>query len=99
VLLSIISVRWQTGKTRRIGAGSDAVQFPTLVTYLFLLSTSTYQYQPPMALSDFANADINGIVDELSVEEAVKLIAGVGLWHTATIERLGIPAIKVRLLS
>jgi len=52
-----------------------------------------------MPPSDFANPDIDGIVDKLSVEEAVKLIAGVGIWHTAAIERLGIPAIKVRLLS
>lgn len=52
-----------------------------------------------MPPSDFANADIDGIVDKLSVEEVVKLIAGVGMWHTAAIERLNIPAIKVRLLS
>jgi beta-glucosidase len=52
-----------------------------------------------MPPSDFANADIDGIVDNLSVEEAVKLIAGVGMWHTAAVERLSIPAIKVRVLS
>jgi hypothetical protein len=52
-----------------------------------------------MPPSDFANADINGIIDKLSIEEAVDLIAGVGLWQTAAIERLGIPAIKVRFLS
>ncbi|KAH9994133.1 beta-glucosidase [Russula compacta] len=48
-----------------------------------------------MPPSDFANADINGTIDKLSTEEAVKLTAGVGLWHTAAVERLGIPAVKV----
>jgi len=48
-----------------------------------------------MAPSDFANADINGIVDKLTTEEAVRLLAGAGLWHTAAVERLSIPAIKV----
>jgi len=49
-----------------------------------------------MPPSDFAKADIDEIIDKLSTEEAVKLIAGVGFWYTAAIERLGIPAIKVR---
>ena len=49
-----------------------------------------------MPPSDFANADIDEIIDKLTTEESVKLIAGVGFWHTASIERLGIPAIKVR---
>jgi len=48
-----------------------------------------------MPPSDFANADIDEIIDKLTTEESVKLIAGVGFWHTASIERLGIPAIKV----
>jgi beta-glucosidase len=51
-----------------------------------------------MPPSDFADVNIDEILDKLSTEDAVKLIAGVGLWHTASIERLGIPAIKVRLL-
>ena len=51
-----------------------------------------------MPPSDFANVDIDEVLDNLSTEDAVKLIAGVGFWHTASIERLGIPAIKVRLL-
>ena len=49
-----------------------------------------------MPPSDFAKADIDEIIDKLSTEEAVKLIAGVGLWYTAAVERLSIPAIKVR---
>ena len=51
-----------------------------------------------MPPSDFAKADIDEIIDKLSTEEAVKLIAGVGRWSTAAIERLSIPAIKVRSL-
>ena len=83
------------GKTRSVGAGG-IIQFSDLAV---LVDPVSVKYQLPMPPSDFANADINGIVDKLSLEEAVKLIAGVGLWHTAAIERLGIPAIKVRLLS
>ena len=46
-----------------------------------------------MPPSDFANVNINEILDKLSTEDAVKLIAGVGHLPTASIERLGIPAI------
>jgi beta-glucosidase len=49
-----------------------------------------------MPPSDIANVEIDEILDKLSTEEAVNLIAGVGPWHTASIERPGItvPAIK-----
>ncbi|KAJ3812083.1 beta-glucosidase [Lentinula aff. lateritia] len=50
-----------------------------------------------MAPSDFAKADIHKIVEQLTTDEAILLIAGVGFWHTHAIERLGIPAIKARL--
>jgi len=82
-----------------VADGKGAVLFPTLVTCLFLFLLNTYQNPLSMPPSDFANADINGIIDKLSVEEAVKLIAGDGLWRTAAIEQLGIPAIKVGLFS
>ncbi|KAG8761181.1 hypothetical protein FRC14_006230 [Serendipita sp. 396] len=45
--------------------------------------------------SDFSNANIDSVVEELLPDEAIKLIAGVGWWHTAAISRLGVPAIKV----
>ncbi len=45
--------------------------------------------------SDFANANIDEIVDALNLPEAIDLVAGVGFWHTATVPRLGVPAIKV----
>ena len=47
-----------------------------------------------MAPSDFAKADLSKILEALTTDEAVSLIAGVGFWHTCAIERLGIPAIK-----
>lgn len=50
-----------------------------------------------MAPSDFAKADIPSIVEKLTVEEAIALIAGVGFWHTHAVDRLGIPAVKVCL--
>ena len=52
-----------------------------------------------MAPSDFAEADIDAVVANLTTQEAILLTAGEGLWHTQAIERLGIPAVKVCLLS
>ncbi|KAG8986365.1 hypothetical protein FRB90_004056 [Tulasnella sp. 427] len=46
-------------------------------------------------LSDFARADVKEIVDKLTTDEAISLIAGVGFWWTAAVPRLGIPSIKV----
>jgi beta-glucosidase len=51
-----------------------------------------------MAPSDFAHADLHSIVEQLTHEEAILLTAGVGLWRTRQIERLGIPSIKVQRL-
>ncbi|KAG2021328.1 cellulose-binding beta-glucosidase [Coprinopsis cinerea AmutBmut pab1-1] len=48
-----------------------------------------------MAPSDFAKANIDEIVEQLTTDEAILLTAGVGFWHTHPIERLGIPAVKV----
>ncbi|KAG2091222.1 glycoside hydrolase superfamily [Suillus discolor] len=48
-----------------------------------------------MPWSDFANADVDDIVEKLTTDEAILLTAGVGFWHTHEIARLGIPAIKV----
>lgn len=48
-----------------------------------------------MPPSDFARADLSKILEELTTDEAISLISGVGFWHTHAIERLGIPAIKV----
>ncbi|KAJ3780878.1 glycoside hydrolase superfamily [Lentinula aff. detonsa] len=48
-----------------------------------------------MATSDFAKANIDEIVENLTTDEDVSLIAGVGFWHTHAVERLGVPAIKV----
>ena len=48
-----------------------------------------------MAPSDFANANIKEVVEELTLEEAIALIAGVGFWRTHGIPRLNIPVVKV----
>jgi beta-glucosidase len=45
--------------------------------------------------SDFANADLDEITQNLTQDEAVSLIGGVGFWHTADVPRLHVPAIKV----
>ncbi|KAL0065948.1 hypothetical protein AAF712_007075 [Marasmius tenuissimus] len=48
-----------------------------------------------MPPSDFAKANIDEILEQLTTDEAIQLIAGVGFWHTHAVPRLGIPAIKV----
>ncbi|EIW85859.1 glycoside hydrolase family 3 protein [Coniophora puteana RWD-64-598 SS2] len=48
-----------------------------------------------MPPSDFAKADVDDIVEKLTIEEAILLTAGVGFWHTHAVPRLGIPAIKM----
>ena len=48
-----------------------------------------------MPPSDFANANVDEIVEQLTTDEAILLTAGVGFWYTHAIPRLGIPAIKV----
>ena len=52
-----------------------------------------------MAPSDFAKANVDQIVEKLTMDEAIKLIAGGGFWHTAKVDRLGIPSIKVGLFT
>lgn len=39
--------------------------------------------------------DIEELVGELTLEEKLSLLAGVDLWHTAAVQRLGIPSLKV----
>lgn len=39
--------------------------------------------------------DVARLVDDLTLEEQVSLLAGANFWQTVAIERLGIPAIKV----
>jgi beta-glucosidase len=38
---------------------------------------------------------IDGLLGQLTLEEKVSLLAGADMWHTAAIERLGIPALKM----
>lgn len=45
--------------------------------------------------SDFAHANIDEVVEALTLPEAIDLVAGVGFWHTASVPRLKVPAIKV----
>ena len=49
-----------------------------------------------MSPSDFAKANIDEVLDALTTDEAILMTAGVGFWHSHQIDRLGIPAIKVR---
>ena len=48
-----------------------------------------------MAPSDFANANIDEVIEQITTDEAILLTAGVGFWSTHGVPRLGVPAIKV----
>ena len=48
-----------------------------------------------MAPSDFAKANIDEVVEQLTTDEAILLTAGVGFWHTHGVPRLGVPPLKV----
>ncbi|CAG8729926.1 2925_t:CDS:2, partial [Acaulospora colombiana] len=50
---------------------------------------------PMPSPSDFANANIDDVVRGLTQDEAISLLSGVGFWHTASVPRLHVPAIKV----
>ena len=41
------------------------------------------------------NARIDELLGELTLDEKAAMVAGVDLWHTAAVPRLGIPALKV----
>lgn len=49
-----------------------------------------------MTPSDFSKVDVDDVLNNLTTEEAILLTAGVGFWHTHAVQRLGVPAIKVR---
>ena len=41
------------------------------------------------------NARIEELLGQLTLDEKSVIVAGVDLWHTAAVPRLGIPALKV----
>ena len=51
-----------------------------------------------MPPSDFATADIDKVLNEMTTDEAILLTAGMGFWYTHSVDRLGIPSIKVFVL-
>ncbi len=44
---------------------------------------------------DAAMARVDDLLSALTLDEKAAVVAGVDLWHTAAVERLGIPALKV----
>ncbi|KAJ7472420.1 beta-glucosidase [Mycena galericulata] len=48
-----------------------------------------------MPPSDFAHANVAEIVEQLTTDDSIQLIAGVGFWRTHAVERLSVPSIKV----
>ncbi len=41
------------------------------------------------------NANIENIIHEMTLEEKVSLLSGADFWHTAAVERLGVPAVMM----
>ena len=46
-------------------------------------------------MNENAVIDIGELVMRMTLDEKISLLAGVDLWHTSAVERLGIPSIKV----
>jgi hypothetical protein len=63
-----------------------------IAQYLYFAIRRSLSAMPP---SDFGHANVLDIVEELTTDESIQLIAGVGFWKTHAVERLGVPAIKV----
>lgn len=42
-----------------------------------------------------AMANIDDILGRLTIDEKISLVSGTHFWHTASVPRLGIPAIRV----
>ena len=40
-------------------------------------------------------ADIDKLINEMTLDEKISMLAGADLWHTNAVERLGIPVLKV----
>ncbi|GJN89025.1 hypothetical protein Rhopal_001999-T1 [Rhodotorula paludigena] len=49
----------------------------------------------PYTLEEFAQADLHDVLDRLSLQEKVSLLAGPDWWTTVPIERVGVPRIKM----
>ena len=49
--------------------------------------------------SDFATANIDKVLNDLTTAEAILLTAGEDLWYSQSVDRLCIPAIKVSQLE
>ena len=41
------------------------------------------------------DADLDALVEKLTLEEKVSLLSGASMWQTPAIERLGIPAVRI----
>lgn len=45
----------------------------------------------------FLNADIDDLIEQLSVEEKIHLLGAPNWWNTTPVDRLDIPAVRMRL--
>jgi hypothetical protein len=42
-----------------------------------------------------AEQDLQGLIQQMSLDEKISMLAGKSVWETANIDRLGIPSLKV----
>lgn len=56
------------------------------------MSSSAMSSKPQAKHKDF---DVEDVLSQLNVDEKISLLSGTDFWHTASIPRLGVPAIRV----
>jgi len=47
---------------------------------------------PKTSHKDF---DVEDVLEKLNIDEKIALLSGTDFWHTASVSRLGVPAIRV----
>ncbi|OXG51922.1 beta-glucosidase [Cryptococcus neoformans] len=57
-------------------------------------STTIMDSRTSASLEKFVKADVGKVLEKLTLDEKVSLLAGADWWHTVSVPRLGIPAIK-----
>src|ERR1039458_8410278 len=57
-------------------------------------SLDSIQMSPPPIPADAAVRDVDALVGRMTLDEKASLTAGVDSWHTGSVPRLGIPAVK-----
>ena len=70
------------------------IYFPTLL--LLILVAPGFPHRATMGSMPMQTSfDVDHVLSQLNTAEKVALLSGVDFWHTASVPRLGVPAIRV----